>query len=147
MPPKCSGKGKGKAPARKRIRQEPYPSSRKVNSNCCLRSILPSLHLNSAIRKSLSRCGATRTAMTTILYSGWMFADLYSGAQSALGRSPSCHLPTPTAASLLPFDPRPAAGRYFEIRRWHVNGITAAGRVKESGSYFLPVAGRFLKAL
>ena len=41
--------------------------SRDASSNCCLLSVLRSLHLNSAIRKSLNRSGAIRIAMTTFL--------------------------------------------------------------------------------
>ena len=43
-------------------------SSRKVSSNCSLLSVLRSLHLNSAIRKSLNCSGAIRFAVTTILW-------------------------------------------------------------------------------
>ena len=72
----------------------------------------------------------------------------YSGGQeSTLGRSPSCHLPTLTAASKLPFNIHPATDRYFEIVQRNVDTITAAGRMLERGNLFLPTVGQSLKAL
>ena len=54
-------------------------SSRVASSNCCLLSVLCSLHLNSAIRKSLNRSGAIRVAMTTILCVGWPRIYIFRG--------------------------------------------------------------------
>ena len=85
MHAKGSGKGKEKAPAPKRKRQEREPSSSRSDDEMepVGHALLPqaagkpaatavrSLHLSSAIRKSLNRSGAIRMAMTTILCVGW----------------------------------------------------------------------------
>ena len=54
-------------------------SSREACSNCCLLSVPRSLHLNSAIRKSLNRSVAIRIAMTTILCVGWPRIYIFRG--------------------------------------------------------------------
>ena len=54
-------------------------SSREASSNCCLLSVPSSLHLISAIRKSLNRSGAIRITMTTILCVGWTQIYIFRG--------------------------------------------------------------------
>ena len=55
-------------------------SSREASSNCQLLSVLfCSLHLSSAIRKSLNRSGAIRITMTTILCVGWPRIYIFRG--------------------------------------------------------------------
>ena len=77
-----------------------------------------------------------------------MASDLHSQVcKSTPGRTPSCNLLTPATASQLPISLSPAASRYFEIVWRHVSSITEAGRMIESGSLFLLIAGRTLKAL
>ena len=68
------------------------------------------LHLNSAMRKSLSRSVGIRIAMTTILY-GEKHPIYIQGPESQHSADPR------PATYQPPFNLRPAAGRYFEIGR------------------------------
>ena len=104
-------------------------SSRKVSSSYCLLSSLCGLNLNLVMRKALIGSSAIRNTITTILY-GLCFTFT---VQEVRTWQIAVLQPTKTDnTSQLPINLHPAAGRYFEILRWHVRSIMTVSQMKES---------------